>query len=149
MNLLFCTVSRNLCIAIILIEAKNGPAKAGPRKKSLALTEIMQYNRLKANKMGRTRRVRTSPRPYAGEAPSHTADFLRHPHYNVIFRVLQGNSLMGLCAVSGCAGILHTCTALLFVSTGNTPGLGSPHPRGHLSGRQRTALFKIRSGKAK
>ena len=30
---------------------------------------------------GRTWRVAASPRPYAGEASSHTAEFLRHTHY--------------------------------------------------------------------
>lgn len=44
---------------------------------------------------GGTWRAGTSPRPYAGDATSHTAEFLRHAHYTGNPRFLQGGNFRG------------------------------------------------------
>ena len=78
---------------------------------------------------GGTWRAGTSPRPYAGDATSHTAELLRHAHYTGNPRFLQeGNSGRGSVCCIRAVQDHHTCTALLFASTETAQGAGTVPP---------------------
>ena len=131
-------------------KTENGPEKAGPRKKLLAIFQIMQYNRGKANK-GRDVESWNLPTPLCRRCD------LPHSRISAPRSLYRESPLftrgefpgMGLCAESGCAGIFVPCTALLFAPTGIACG-GRGRPPGRPFGaamvwrenpmcRQRTA----------
>ena len=58
---------------------------------------------------GGTWRAGTSPRPYAGDATSHTAEFLRHAHYTGNLPFLQGGKSRcgSVCCIGAVQGSLY------------------------------------------
>lgn len=119
---------------------KNGPERSGPGKNCLPIPK--SYSTIVTRRIkGGTWRAGTSPRPYAGDATSHTAEFLRHAHYTGNPRVLQGEISDGSVCWIGLCRDYHTCTAFLFAPTGAAPGgRGSPPPGGFCWGPRGAVL---------
>ena len=87
-------------------ETERGPAWAGPRKKLLAICQIMQYNKDKANK-GRDVESWNLPTPLCRRwEPPTQQNFCATPIIPGIFPFYKGEIRVGLCAISGCAGII-------------------------------------------
>lgn len=105
-------------------------ARQGPDRRKNCLRFAKSCSTIRARRIkGGTWRAGTSPRPYAGDATSHTAELLRHAHYTGNPRFLQeGNSGRGPVCYIRAVQDHHTCTALLFASTETAQGAGTVPP---------------------
>ncbi len=87
---------------------KNGPEWSGPGKNCLPIPK--SYSTIVTRRIkGGTWRAGTSPRPYAGDATSHTAEFLRHAHYTGNLPFLQGGKSRcgSVCCIGAVQGSLY------------------------------------------
>ena len=94
-----------LCQAFL---SKNGPEWSGPGKNCLPIPK--SYSTIVTRRIkGGTWRAGTSPRPYAGDATSHTAEFLRHAHYTGNLPFLQGGKSRcgSVCCIGAVQGSLY------------------------------------------
>ena len=87
---------------------KNGPERSGPGKNCLPIQKSYSTIGIRRIKGG-TWRAGTSPRPYAGDATSHTAEFLRHAHYTGNLPFLQGGKSRcgSVCCIGAVQGSLY------------------------------------------
>lgn len=105
-------------------------ARQGPDRRKNCLRFAKSCSTIRARRIkGGTWRAGTSPRPYAGDATSHTAELLRHAHYTGNPRFLQeGNSRSWACVLyQGCAGSSYLHSPFVRLN-GNRPGAGTVPP---------------------
>ena len=85
-------------------------ARQGPDRRKNCLRFAKSCSTIRARRIkGGTWRAGTSPRPYAGDATSHTAEFLRHAHYTGNLPFLQGGKSRcgSVCCIGAVQGSLY------------------------------------------
>lgn len=110
---------------------KNGPERSGPGKNCLPIQKSYSTIGIRRIKGG-TWRAGTSPRPYAGDATSHTAEFLRHAHYTGNLPFLQGGKSRcgSVCCIGAVQGSLYPAQPFYSPQPELPGGDGVVPPRG-------------------
>ena len=111
-----------------LIAQDGGPSRLKCRNLPCNLPESAVQSFYETQKHnGRARRVATSPRPYAGDTTSHTAELLHLKSIITVFLLIIKGRFNGVCVASGGVGIIDPAPLLL--SRRNACGGGNPPPR--------------------